>query len=67
MNTTKPLSNIQYELLKLYSSGIPDESLYELKTLMANYFLMKARNEADNIWLEKQYTVEKIEELVYGT
>lgn len=51
-----PLSNVQVELLKLYSTGIADETLLELKRTMAKFFLDKMRNSADKIWVEKGYS-----------
>jgi len=56
-NTLKPpLSNVQSEMLKLFSSDIPEEHLVELKKVMAEFLLEKARNKADKIWDEKGYS-----------
>ena len=52
----QPLSNLQLELLKLYSTGISDEYLLELKDLIAQFLFEKARNQADQIWDEKGYS-----------
>ena len=62
----KPLSNIQYELLKLYAAGISDDTLIEIKKMIAKYLLDKASIEAERIWNERNYTYEKIEQMVYG-
>jgi hypothetical protein len=51
-----PLSNVQMELLKLYSTGIEDETLLELKRTIAKFFLDRMRNSADKIWEEKGYS-----------
>lgn len=51
-----PLSNIQYELLKLFSRNIPDKDLLEIRRMLANYFMQKAVEEADKIWDERGYT-----------
>lgn len=51
-----PLSNIQIELLKLYSVGVSDEVLLELKKLMSKFLMEKMREEAGKVWLEKGYT-----------
>lgn len=59
-----PLSNLQMELLKLYSAGIPDEHLEGLKILIAKYLFAKARIKADKIWDEKKYTDEIINVLL---
>ena len=44
-----PLSNIQAELLKLFSTDIPDKHLAELKKMMALFLLDKARDKADSV------------------
>ena len=43
-------SNMQKELLKLYSTDIPDVQLKEIKLLLSNYFADKATEEMDNLW-----------------
>ena len=53
MNT---MSNLQLELLRLYGNGVSDESLREIKTILAKYFADKATDAMDNIWSEKGLT-----------
>lgn len=50
------LSNIQVELLKLYESNVSDETLLEMKKVLAKFFLDKARLQADSVWEEKNYS-----------
>jgi len=52
---TSTLSNLQYEILKLYSTELEDVELKELKTVLAGYFANKAIKEADKIWQERAY------------
>jgi len=59
-----PLSNIQAELLKIFSADIPEEHLAELKSIMARFLLESARDKADAAWDEKGYTDEKLAELL---
>jgi hypothetical protein len=59
-----PLSNMQVELLKLYSAGISDEHLADIKILIARYLFAKARAKADVLWDEKKYTDEVINTLL---
>jgi len=59
-----PLSNVQAELLKLFSAEIPDNHLLELKKVIAKFLLDKARDRADTIWDEKGYTVEKLQQIL---
>lgn len=51
-----PLSNVQVELLKLYSTGIADDTLVDLKKTMAKFFLDRMRKSADKVWEEKGYS-----------
>ncbi len=57
------LSNIQLELLKLYSVGVDDQTLKDLKKEMAQFFLKRLRQQADKVWEEKGYSDEIFESL----
>ncbi len=59
-----PLTNVQVELLKLFSVDLPEEQLIELKRVMAKFFLDHARDRADEIWDEKGYSDEKLNNLL---
>jgi hypothetical protein len=50
-----PLSNLQQEILKLYSRDIAEEDLLHIKKYLANYFMKKAISGADKVWEEKGY------------
>ncbi len=50
----KSLTNLQLEILKLYSTDMSEEELDELKKLLAENYARKAINEADRIWSEKK-------------
>jgi hypothetical protein len=56
MSAAYPLSNLQQELLKIYSSEVTEEDLLHIKRYLAKYFAFKAIGEADKIWDEKGYT-----------
>jgi len=49
------LSNMQKELLKLYSTEIPEVQLLEIKYLLSNYFADKASDEMDRLWDENNW------------
>lgn len=49
----QPLTNVQLELLKLYSTNLSQEDLLDVKKLLARYFAQKAIKGADKIWEEK--------------
>jgi hypothetical protein len=61
-----PLSNIQAELLKVFSADIPDKHLTELKHIIARFLLDKARDKADDVWDKKGYSDEKLREMLKG-
>ena len=58
MQQIQSLSNLQQELLKLFSSNVEDADLLHIKRYLARYFADKAIDEADKIWNEKKYTNE---------
>jgi hypothetical protein len=58
-----PLSNVQAELLKVFSAEIPERHLMELKKGMSKFLLDKARDKADAIWDEKKYTDENFQQV----
>lgn len=57
-----PLSNMQYELLKLYSMNVSEQDLLNFKDYLANYFMQKAIDGADKVWEERGYTNELMNE-----
>jgi len=59
---SRTLSNIQMELIKLYSTNLEYDDLMELKKLLVNHFAQKAINEADNIWNQKEMSAHTMED-----
>jgi hypothetical protein len=55
-------SNLQLELLKLYSNGVSDQQLIEIKWLLGKYFAEKATVDMDQIIKEKGLTESDIVE-----
>jgi len=55
------LTNVQLELVKLYSTNLKQRELLELKQLLANFFAKKAIKEADKIWDEKNMSDQDME------
>jgi len=62
----RPLSNIQLELLKMYSHGVSDEQLKEIRGILVDYFLRKATEEADRLWNEKGWSNETMDDWLKG-
>lgn len=56
----QPFTNLQLELLKVYALKVNDEDLKEIKTLLAQYFMDKASDLADEIWEQKGLSEEAI-------
>jgi hypothetical protein len=56
-----PLSNVQIELLKLYSTDLSEDELRDLKLLLAHFFAEKSIALANKIWDEKGLTDEDMD------
>lgn len=59
-----PLSNVQLELLKLFSTDLPEEDLLAIKRLLVNFLAEKATRLADQIWEEKGWTNEDMDRML---
>ncbi len=59
---SQPLSNVQEELLKLYSTDLSDAELHELKLLLSKFYALKASHAADKIWVKKNYSDSIVED-----
>ncbi len=66
MQTSKSMSNIQLELLKLYATDIPDEDLINIKRLMVQYFAEKITQQMDMLWEENNWTAQTMHEWAKG-
>jgi len=62
----KPLTNLQTELLKIYSMGLKEEQLLEIKELLANYFADKATDAMDELWDKNNWSEETMNEWLKG-
>ena len=59
-----PLSNMQIELLKLFSRDIEEKDLKELKRLIVKYFSKNLFDKADIHWEEKNLSNEDMNKLL---
>ncbi len=57
-------SNVQLELLKVYSHQLPDADLNDLKVLLAHFFADKAITAADTAWEERSWDAAHVEQLL---
>ena len=60
----KKLSNIQLELLKIFSFNLTDEELSELKDILVKFFADKISSEADKIYEKNNWNEEEIENIL---
>lgn len=56
----QPFTNLQLELLKIYARSVSEQDLLEIRRLLAQYFMDKASDLADQVWDEKGLTEEQI-------
>jgi hypothetical protein len=54
----QPLSNVQVELLKIFSTNITEPELKELKDLIAQFYAKKSIEFANKEWIEKNLSNE---------
>jgi len=62
METQKSLSNMQLELLKIFSVELSNEQMNEIKILLMNYFAKRVTKDFDDMFDENNWGSEKIEE-----
>lgn len=56
-----PLNNVQMELMKLFSTGLNDNDLADLKGVLAKFYSDKAISQANEIWDQKGLTNEDMD------
>ena len=64
MPDSSPLSNVQLELLKLYSTDLSEKDITELKDVLARFYAEKSIELADNAWQQKGYTAEDMNSIL---
>ena len=58
------LSNVQLELLKLYSTNLSEKDILELKDVLARFYAEKSIELADRVWEQKGYTNEDMDSIL---
>ena len=61
-----PLTNLQMELLKLFSRQLPEKDLLAIKDLIAQYLLERTFELADEEWEKRNYTIEEFQKKIDG-
>jgi hypothetical protein len=64
MQTSTHLSNVQQELLKIYSTNLPDNELLKLKRVMADFFKKELLNETAQFAKDKNLTEKDFERML---
>jgi hypothetical protein len=59
---SQKLTNLQLELVKLFSYKIAENQVLEIKQLLSNYFANKATEEMDRLWDENNWSEETMKE-----
>ena len=56
------ITNLQRELMKVFSYEVSEEELEDIRDLLSNYFAEKATREMDRLWDERGWTNETMDE-----
>ena len=65
MDTTKPVFNsVQLHILNMFNYCHSDESIQELKSVLADYYAAKVQEEAERLWEEGTLNDEAIEKVL---
>ena len=56
----QPFSNLQLELLGLYSRNISDEELLQIRDMLARFFADRATKHANEVWKDKGFDAKEI-------
>ncbi len=59
-----PLSNLQLELLKVFSRPVSEQDLLQIRQMLAKFFAEKAMNLADEAWDAQGWTAEDTDRLL---
>lgn len=62
MGNTSKLTNMQAEMLKLFSYDLSEEQLSEIKELLAAYFAKNATKEMDKLWASQNLSNDTMKE-----
>jgi len=61
MVATAKLTNLQLELIKMFSFQLNDIQLFEIRDILTKYFAEKATDEMDKLWLNNHWTNETMD------
>lgn len=61
---SQPLTNVQIELLKVFSYDLDNEELLDLKDVLAKFFAQRAIKAADEVWEKEKWTEEDVDRIL---
>ncbi|MBV6428198.1 MAG: hypothetical protein KIPDCIKN_02724 [Haliscomenobacter sp.] len=61
-----PLTNLQMELLRIFSLQLPEEDLLEIRRVLTRFMMEKARERATFIAEERGYTEDTFKKWAHG-
>lgn len=59
-----PLSNLQIELLRLYSHQIEEKDLFQIKELIGQYFAKRLTSLADEAWERNAWSNQDMDDIL---
>ena len=59
-----PLSNVQLELLKLYSTNLDEQQMRDLRNILAQFYAQKSIEHANKVWEEKKLSNEVMDKIL---
>jgi hypothetical protein len=59
-----PFSNIQQELLKMYTHQVSDEDLLNIKEIIGQYFAKRLSSLADKAWEKNSWTQQDMDDIL---
>ena len=58
----QPLTNLQMELLRLYSLRLTSDDLLEVKEVLAQHFAQRLTEHVDSLWQKRAWTAATMED-----
>lgn len=59
-----PFSNIQQELLKMYTHQVSDEDLLNIRDIIGQYFAKRLSSLADKSWEKNNWTQQDMDDIL---
>ena len=63
--TSRPLTNVQQEILKLYATQFTEQEIEDFRKELGSYFARKTTEAADRAYSARQYSVDDIEQWLH--